>query len=929
MAAPTYSDHDHPLLKKTVSSKLRRYVPIVFAVTVGLTLSFAVFSDLRKTQRAKIEAEFTRLSDNQIAMVQHTIDENINALHDLAAFYDASNKISRQEFKTFTDSILSSRLRKDSIQALEWIPRIAHRQRKAHEETAKNDGLESFEITKKTPDGRIVTSEHRDEYYPVYFVEPYKGNEPAVGYDLASNPARLAAIEAARDSGQMVATTPIRLVQETEKQAGVLIFKPVYQHDAPTNTIDQRREHLLGFVLGVYRMSNLLQTALGFTKSTDSIDIQIIDKFASSSESLLASLSHRPQPVLKDTPQLEHHVAINVAGRQWKIICTAPNGFIQARTPWDTWALLIIGVAFTGGVVIYLLILQDRTEQVEQLVHTRTADLTNAYEEQAKIAEQLAHETAERKQVLTTLRENEERYQLAIQGTSDGLWDWNIITNEVWYAPKFKELLGYSGDDEFPHTFESFESRLHPDDHDQTLKAIDKHLKIERPFDIDNRLQTKDGEYRWFRARGLAQRDADNKPMRMAGSIQDVTEQKLAEKELGKFASNLWKIKEELRISEQRFDLAVRGASDGLWDWPDTNEDAQWWSPKFYGLLGYDDQEIEPEFTTLTSLLHPEDKDRTTNALRAHLDRSQPFDVEYRLKSKSGDYLWYRSRGEATRDEEGNPLRMAGSLQNINTRKLAQQQLVEHAGRLKQLTEDLKEKNEELDEFAHIASHDLQEPLRKLISFSELLRKDLDETLNERAERDLQHIIQAAVRMRTLVQDLLDLSRTGRAALKMKKTPLDACAHDALDTLAQRITDTKAMITQDNLPEVRGDQTLLTQLYQNLIGNAIKYCQKKPEIRLTVETNNGQTIFGVCDNGIGIKPEYAKQVFAPFKRLHGRGEYEGTGIGLAICHKIVERHGGKIWVESQPLNGSHFKFTIGGKKRTKQQQPYEQRKEAA
>ncbi len=161
--------------------------------------------------------------------------------------------------------------------------------------------------------------------------------------------------------------------------------------------------------------------------------------------------------------------------------------------------------------------------------------------------------------------------------------------------------------------------------------------------------------------------------------------------------------------------------------------------------------------------------------------------------------------------------------------------------------------------------------------------------------------------MQTLIQDLLALSRTGRVAKKREKVSLDECADRALEVLATRVRETGAEITRDELPEVWGDSTLLAQLYQNLIGNALKFSgDETPVIRLTVEEREKSPIFGVKDNGIGIEPKYAQQIFQPFRRLHTRAEVEGSGIGLAICRKIVERHGGKIWVESESRKGSSF-----------------------
>jgi signal transduction histidine kinase len=231
-------------------------------------------------------------------------------------------------------------------------------------------------------------------------------------------------------------------------------------------------------------------------------------------------------------------------------------------------------------------------------------------------------------------------------------------------------------------------------------------------------------------------------------------------------------------------------------------------------------------------------------------------------------------------------------------------------------TADLARKNQELDEFTYVASHDLQEPVRKLVSFSKLLEQDLNGELNDHAAKDLRFIVDAAGRMRDLIQDLLALSRAGRSALRVENVPLDECVDRALESLDMRVQETKAEIVRDPLPTVTGDPTLLTQLYQNLMSNSLKFIDRTrpPRVHVTAVRRGDAWELGVEDNGIGIKPEYTERIFRPFQRLHTRGEYDGTGIGLAICRKAVERHAGEIWVESQPGQGSHFKFTLSNPK---------------
>lgn len=261
-------------------------------------------------------------------------------------------------------------------------------------------------------------------------------------------------------------------------------------------------------------------------------------------------------------------------------------------------------------------------------------------------------------------------------------------------------------------------------------------------------------------------------------------------------------------------------------------------------------------------------------------------------------------------------------LEDANTR--LQDEIVERAAIEAQMRDNhaalagaheaLKDKNKELADFTYMASHDLQEPLRKLMSFSELLREDAGDDLNPDAAEDLEFIVDAAERMKSLVNSLLRLSRVGRAQLELAPVDLGEAAREAAEILSTRVEDTGAeIIVPDDLPTIVADQPLVVQLFQNLMGNAIKFVAAgvQPRVEVTAEEVEDGWLIGVRDNGIGIDPELADQIFTPFRRLHTRSEYAGSGIGLAICTKIVERHGGILRVESTLGEGAHFLFLLG------------------
>jgi PAS domain S-box-containing protein len=231
---------------------------------------------------------------------------------------------------------------------------------------------------------------------------------------------------------------------------------------------------------------------------------------------------------------------------------------------------------------------------------------------------------------------------------------------------------------------------------------------------------------------------------------------------------------------------------------------------------------------------------------------------------------------------------------------------------LRQQKEELERSNEQLEQFAYVASHDLQEPLRMVSSYTQLLAKRYKSQLDQDANDYIEYAVDGAVRMQTLIQDLLKFSRLNTHVQEFISVDTNDLYDYAIDNLAVAIDETGTVVTKDQLPFVQGDAGQLRQLFQNLIGNAVKYHdpEKMNQIHVSAEQLDGQWQFCIEDNGIGIEPKYYERIFVIFKRLHGKSEYKGTGIGLAICKKIIEKHHGKIWVESEFGQGTRFYFTL-------------------
>ncbi len=226
-------------------------------------------------------------------------------------------------------------------------------------------------------------------------------------------------------------------------------------------------------------------------------------------------------------------------------------------------------------------------------------------------------------------------------------------------------------------------------------------------------------------------------------------------------------------------------------------------------------------------------------------------------------------------------------------------------------TRDLQRSNAELEQFAYVASHDLQEPLRKVASFCQLLQRNYAGRLDERADQYIELAVDGAKRMQTLINDLLGFSRVGQAMRDPVPVPCSAALDQARANLSGEIAACGATIEIGALPVVRGEESLLVAVFQNLLSNALKFHgQQQPRIAVSARREDGNWLFTVADNGIGIEPEFAEKIFVIFQRLHGRGEYPGTGIGLAMCRKIIEYHGGRIWLDTAAETGSRFCFTL-------------------
>lgn len=503
---------------------------------------------------------------------------------------------------------------------------------------------------------------------------------------------------------------------------------------------------------------------------------------------------------------------------------------------------------------------------------------------------QVIRDITESKLAEKALQSSDERSQLVSRATNDAIWDWDLLTNQLFWNENFQHLFGYNSEEIEPG-IESWTNRLHPDDLDRVTNGI--HLVIdsgEQFWSDEYRFRHKDGMYLDVFDRGYIMQDNNGKPVRMIGALQDITKRKLAE--------------EQIKTVTKRLQLATESAQIGIWDY-DLKQNLLLWDQRMYELYGIQPEDFCGAYEAWEKGLHPDDLITARAEIQDAIAGKKGFHTQFRVVWPDGQVRFIEAHAVVVQSaSDGSPQRMTGANWDITERVRAEKHL------RKTLT-DLERSNKELEQFAYVASHDLQEPLRMISSYTQLLERRYKDKLDQDANDFMNYAVDGANRMQTLINDLLDYSRVTTKGKELQPVDANSALGQAIVNLRQKIKSTSAIVVNDELPVIRADEGQLIRLFQNLIGNAIKYSGgESPRIHISCKDFPELWQFSVQDNGIGIAEEFKERIFVIFQRLHSRKDYPGTGIGLAICKRIVERHNGKIWVEPAPEKGTIFYFTI-------------------
>jgi PAS domain S-box-containing protein len=389
-----------------ISLHMRLFV--ILPVCLAAVLTILAFQEIRAGKWNEIQAEFTRQAQIMATTLGSNFESYVDVLYSIKGLFDSSETVDRQEFQIFVQRLFD---RHFGIQALEWIPRVTYEQRNSYEVAARRAGFSEFQITERQSQGQMVPVARRPEYFPVYYVEPYAGNELALGFDLASNPARRTAISRSRDTGKLTATARITLVQEQEKQHGVAVFLPVYGQQGAPATVEARRAALRGFVLGVFRIDDMVTSALK-AFDPDSFIYSLRDHTAPPGEQLLwehhpaiqsnvgALLSHRQET---NSAGLKFRNTYDLGGRSWTILFAPTVGYLATYRSWDVWTVLAGGLLFTSLVGTLLLAVVGRSAELSTV---------NA---------SLQREIVERTQAEAKVRESSENFRGLVDSASDAI----------------------------------------------------------------------------------------------------------------------------------------------------------------------------------------------------------------------------------------------------------------------------------------------------------------------------------------------------------------------------------------------------------------------------------------------------------------------------------------------------------------------------
>ena len=878
-------------------------------VLIACLLSVLAFIAIRSVEWERTQLRFQQDADYLAEALSATVRANTDAVHSVEGLFAASERVEPEEYRRFARRALT---RCAGIQALEWIPRVAQDAKDRHEEETRRQGWPDYRILEWGAAGEMVPARQRAEYFPVRYVMPYRGNEAAMGFDLASDSERHGALVRARDTGREAATGRVSLVQPSEASAGVLLFVPVYRGGEVPEAVDQRRDALSGYALGVFRVVDLVTAALAPFDRTG-IRCRIFDASAPVGERLLYADGPAALEIADGLPGdgragsatgLRQESSLLVGGRRWTVSFTATSAYLSSQRAWGPWAVLSGGLLFTSFLGTFLFYVAGRTAATRR-------------------AENLQRGFA------TTLRRLATGHDLPV------VLDALILTLEYQLEGRLGSVLLVDDQDQLRHGA----APSLPGAYKQAIDRIVAGSAVssaedpgpEPPWAVLHGVAGSHGlQLCWSRSIVSANQRRIGIFAVYSRSCRTPTNVELT---IIESAANLARVaiegkqsESQLQHSEERFRNLVRSAPDAIVI-TDSVGRITLVNQRGEEMFGYQRDQLvgEPHDILVPEGMRARHAEHRARYAATPSIRAMAADQD--LRARRSDGVEFPVEVSLSPLGPNGNIEVIAVVRDVTERRQTEHELTQYREHLERLverrTEQLGaalERAQQADRlksaFLASMSHELRTPLNSIIGFTSIILQGLAGPLNDEQTKQLGMVRRSARHLLSLINDVLDISKIEAGQVEIRNASFDL--RQSIEKTVQSVkvvAEQKGLelVTEisDQVGFVVSDQRRVEQILINLVNNAIKFTEKG-SVCVACEHRGGALITRVTDTGIGIRPEDTGKLFQTFQQIDVglARQHEGTGLGLAICKKLAGLLGGEITLRSEFGRGSTFSFCL-------------------